>query len=138
MTLLVDAGPLVAILDPSDSYHAECAATFQSLRGELMITTWPCFTEAMHFLWRARRDFSLQALLWDMRTNGRLLIHPADDQDADRVEALMRQYEDNRMDLADASIIAAAERLSLRRAFTIDSGFAYFRLNDGALLQIIR
>lgn len=138
MTLLVDAGPLAAVLDPSDSYHAECAAMLRSLRGELMITTWPCFTEAMYFLWRARRDFSLQARLWNMRTGGRLLIHPADDQDADRVETLMRQYEDNRMDLADASIIAAAERLSLRRAFTIDRGFLSFRLNDGSLLQIIR
>ena len=138
MTLLVDAGPLVAVLEPSDSYHAECVATFQSLRGELMITTWPCFTEAMHFLWRARRDFSLQARLWDMRRTGLLAIHLTDDQETDRIEALMRQYRDNRMDLADASLIAAAESLTLRRLFTVDRGFFNFLLADGSALEIVR
>ena len=102
-----------------------------------MITTWQCFTEAMHFLGR-RRGFYLQDRLWDMLRAGLLAIHSTNDQETDRIEALMRQYQDNRMDLADASIIAAAESLSLRRVFTLDRGFFYFNLSDGVPLTVVR
>ena len=137
MTLLVDTGPLVAFIDPSDSDHAECTATMQALDREAMITTWQCFTEAMHFLGRGR-GFYLQDRLWDMRSAGLLAIHSTNNQETDRIEALMRQYQDSRMDLADASIIAAAESLSLRRVFTLDRGFFYFQLSDGAYPLVIR
>ncbi len=137
MTLLVDTGPLVANLDRSDPYHPPCAARMQALREELMVTTWQCFTEAMHFLGRTR-IFAFQARLWDMRRAGLLAIHLTDDQEADRIEVLMRQYQDSPMDLADASLVAAAESRSLRRVFTIDRGFAYYRLADGSALEIVR
>ncbi len=42
------------------------------------------------------------------------------------------------MDLADASLIAAAEALSLKRIFTIDSDFYVYRLADGSSLEVIR
>ncbi len=137
MTLLVDTGPLVANIDPSDLYHATCATRMQALQGEPMVTAWQCFTETMHFLGRTR-VFALQARLWDMRRAGLLAIHLTDDQETDRMEALMRQYQDSRMDLADASLVAAAESLSLRRVFTVDRGFFYFQLSDGSSLLVIR
>ena len=137
MTLLVDTGPLVAVIDPVDSYHTDCMATLQALDREPMITTWQCFTEAMHFLGRNGRVY-LQDRLWDMRSAGLLAIHSTNDQETDRIEALMRQYRGSRMDLADASIIAAAESLSLSRVFTLDRGFFYFQLSDGAYPVVIR
>ncbi len=51
---------------------------------------------------------------------------------------LMAKYQDTPMDLADASLIAVAERLSLRRIFTIDTDFYVYRLSDGSTLEIIR
>ena len=39
----------------------------------------------------------------------------------------MRQYHDAPMDLADASLVVAAERLNLRRIFTLDSHFRAYR-----------
>jgi predicted nucleic acid-binding protein len=137
MTLLVDTGPLVAVIDPVDSYHTECMATLRALDREPMITTWQCFTEAMHFLGRNGRVY-LQDRLWDMRSAGLLAIHSTSDQETDRIEALMRQYQSSRIDLADASIIAAAESLSLLRVFTVDRGFFYFQLSDGAYPLVIR
>ena len=137
MTLLVDAGPLVAVIDPADSYHAECTATMRALDRDPMVTTWQCFAEAMHFLER-NGGFPFQEHLWNMRRAGLLAIHLTGDRETDRVEALMRQYQDSRMDLADASIIAAAESLSLRRVFTVDRGFFYFLLSDGLPLLVVR
>ena len=42
------------------------------------------------------------------------------------------------MDLADASLVAVAERLSLRRVFTFDTHFYIYRLSDGSMLEMIR
>ncbi|MGE3595451.1 MAG: hypothetical protein AB7N70_07850 [Dehalococcoidia bacterium] len=36
---------------------------------------------------------------------------------------LMEKYQDRPMDLADASLVAAAERLEQRRIFTLDDDF---------------
>ena len=52
--------------------------------------------------------------------------------------ALMRQYSDTPMDLADASLIAVAESQSLRRVFTLDGDFYIYRLADGSALEIVR
>ena len=44
---LTDAGPLVAIVDEGDPSHAVCMAQLPLLVPP-MVTTWPCFTEAMY------------------------------------------------------------------------------------------
>jgi predicted nucleic acid-binding protein len=51
--------------------------------------------------------------------------------------ALMAQYRDTPMDLADASLVAVAESLRLRRVFTIDSDFYVYRLADGSALEVL-
>jgi predicted nucleic acid-binding protein len=41
------------------------------------------------------------------------------------------------MDLADASLIVAAERLGAKRIFTLDSDFHVYRLSDGTALRTV-
>ena len=48
--ILTDTGPLVGMVDPADSHHIRSREVLESLTGEMMLTTWPCFTEAMYFL----------------------------------------------------------------------------------------
>ena len=59
----------------------------------------------------------------------------------DRALELMAQYVDRPMDLADASLIAAAEALQTRRIFTLDrTDFSIYRLRRGhrqVAMQII-
>lgn len=50
---------------------------------------------------------------------------------------LMQKYRDRPMDLADASLVVAAERLGLHRVFTLDSDFHIYRLADGSALECI-
>ena len=135
--ILTDTGPLVALNSRNDPHYTELVETSQTLESEIMLTTWQCFTEAMHFLGRDG-GHRLQNGLWEMRRAGLLEIHPTTESEADRMDELMRQYWNVPMDLADASLIAAAEYLSLRRVFTIDRAFYFFRLADGSALEVIQ
>jgi len=114
--VLVDAGPLVAIIDRTDSYHRRCAAALDTIRDPL-VTVWPAFTEAMHLL---RYDPKDQRSLWDMIDAGGLMFAELELEDCPRMRELMWQYRDLPMDLADAALVRVAEREGLRRIFTVD------------------
>ena len=69
-SVLVDAGPLVAVIDRTDTYHRRCAAALDTIHDPLL-TVWPAFTEAMHLLRYDPRD---QRALWDMIGAGGLIF----------------------------------------------------------------
>jgi predicted nucleic acid-binding protein len=49
----------------------------------------------------------------------------------------MRQYHDTPMDLADASVVAAAERLGLRQVFALDSHFRVYRILGNVAFDVV-
>jgi predicted nucleic acid-binding protein len=81
--------------------------------------------------------FPVQAVLWRWRTTRRLFLHDLTAAEVDRMVGLMEQYRDRPMDLADASIIAAAEHVSMRRLFALDRDFYMYRLADGSALELV-
>lgn len=114
--VLVDTGPLVALLDRSDFNHASCQETLGSLTGSLG-TVWPVLTEAMYLL----RGYPMaQEALWEMTETGAVELLPLGIDDIPRMKELMRKYRDLPMDLADAALVRVAERERLRRIFTLD------------------
>ena len=133
---LTDTGPLVGLIDGTDQYHATCTAALADLPAEPLLTTWPCLAEAMYMLGR-RGGYRYQGALWDTYFDGRLILHEPTPAETARVAALMEQYRDTPMDLGDASLVAAAERLGLRRVFTIDRQFYVYRLDDGTALEVV-
>jgi uncharacterized protein len=114
--VLVDAGPLVALLDQSDLHHVACVAALKTLRDPL-VTVWPAFTEAMYLL---GPSWPGQKALWSRVETGALSLAPLDESDATRMRELMEKYRDLPMDLADAALVRIAEREDLTRIFTID------------------
>ncbi len=114
--VLVDAGPLVAILDQGDPHHAACVAVLKTLRDPL-VTVWPAFTEAMYLLGSSWRG---QKALWSRVETEALTLAPLDEGDAPRMRELMEKYSDLPMDLADAALVRVAERENLTRIFTLD------------------
>ena len=64
-----------------------------------------------------------QDQLWDYVERGILVIHHHAAAEQLRMRALMRQYADTPMDLADASLVCAADALRQRLIFTLDSDF---------------
>ncbi len=126
--ILVDTGPLVALFDPKDEQHSRCRKTLSSIR-ESLSTTIPVLTEAFHILQPQSagsgrlRDFIARkgASIWNFDRAALL-----------RAFELMETYADRPMDLADASIIVAAEQLKTLRVFTIDrNDFQTYRVRRG-------
>jgi uncharacterized protein len=71
---LCDTGPLVALVDHDDPHHARCVTALQSLPAQPLLTTWPCFTEAMYLLWRAG-GLPAQDELWGYLADGLVVLH---------------------------------------------------------------
>ena len=134
---LTDAGPLVALVNRNDPNHARCLVASARLPKGPLLTTWPCYTEAMYLCYRAG-GYPAQAALWGLRAAGRLTFHDLTPAEADRMAVLMDKYRDTPMDVADASLVATAESLSLGRVFTVDSDFYVYRLADGSALEVVR
>ena len=72
----------------------------------------------MYLVFRAG-GFPAQAALWQLCTTRRLLLHDLTGAEVDRMVELMETYRDRPMDLADASVVAAAEHLGMRRLFAL-------------------
>lgn len=136
MSILADAGPLVALIDRGQGeVHRVCAAALKAVSVPL-VTTWPCFTEAMYFLgdlegWKG------QEALWRFIERGVLRVHIPTVSETRRMRILMEKYRDTPMDLADASLVAAAEGLELHRILTLDSDFRVYRINDRIAFELV-
>lgn len=114
--ILVDAGPLISLIHKDDSNHHRCVEALKSIT-EPLGTVWPAFTEAMYLLsfsWKA------QEALWEMVERGVIELLPLEERDVSRMRDLMKKYRDLPMDLADAALVALAEREKIRRIFTLD------------------
>lgn len=125
--ILVDAGPLVALIDADDQHHSKCVATLQTIR-EPLATVWPAVTEAMYLLADVP---AAQDILWEMIERGPLQLLPLYVADVSRMRELMRKYADRPMDLAGAALVRVAEREGIRKIFTIDrKDFSVYRLHN--------
>lgn len=126
--MLVDAGPLVAIFNPKDEDHRRCTAALRRLRAPLLSTT-PILTEAFHILGPGRAGSDT---LRDFIEKDGLSVWFLDRQALSRAFELMEVYADRPMDFADASLVVAAERLDIRKVFTLDrNDFETYRVRRG-------
>lgn len=134
---LTDTGPLVALVDTDDNYHVDAAATLKRLPKVPLLTTWPCLTEAMYLLNQAM-GYRGQEMLWRFIERGALQMHSPGEDDWRRIRELMAVFQDAPMDMADASVVTAAEALDLTRVFTYDQHFFAYRLSDGSALEVVQ
>jgi predicted nucleic acid-binding protein len=126
--ILVDTGPLVALFDPQDAQYTRCREVLRTLQ-EPLFTTVAVLTEAFHML--SPGSYGADRLR-EFIGRGGLAVWFLDETSLQRAFALMEQYADHPMDLADASLIVAAEALPTRKVFTIDrQDFATYRIRRG-------
>ena len=124
--ILVDAGPLVALVDAADQYHQICVRALRGMK-EPLGTVWPPLSEAFYLLSDTPNG---QEVLWDMMVERAVTLLPLDDADFPHMRELMHKYKDRRMELADAALIRVAEREGVRKIFTLDRrDFSVYRLH---------
>ena len=114
--VLVDAGPLIALLSARDEAHDACLHEAAGLKDPLL-TVWPAVTEAAHFL--GAEPGGVDKLLRMFATGGVRLMELSE-PDMPRMRELMAKYADLPMDLADAALVAVAERENIGTVFTLD------------------
>ena len=122
--IAVDTGPLVALFDPSDMHHRQAVAFFAARRLRGFVTT-AVIAEVTHLL-SFRDDTPVNFLRWLLR--GGLAVEDTA-ADLGRIVELMSKYGDVPMDFADATVVAASERVGTRDVATLDSHFSAYRLH---------
>jgi predicted nucleic acid-binding protein len=114
--VLVDTGPLVAMLSANDQYHAVCVETLKVIPAPLL-SCWPVVTEAM---WLLRNyPFAAQQLLESI-SSGFLRLLTIADSEAKELAGVMRKYEELHPQLADAALVYLANREGIETIYTLD------------------
>ncbi|HMT16398.1 MAG TPA: PIN domain-containing protein [Ottowia sp.] len=124
--VLVDSGPLLALFNAADDWHAPVAAWLRAYPGALLVSTWPVLTEVCALLARrVHNQAALDFLLWVER--GGVRVDVPGETSLMQMRRIAQRFADLPLDLADASIAEAAERLGLRRVLSIDADFDVYR-----------
>ena len=132
--VLVDTGPIVAILRRADQHHERCSAVLRELSAPL-VTCWPVLTEAA---WLLRQTPSAVGRLLLLLEGGLLALHALDERDAPAIAANLNRYRSLHLQLADAALLHLAERDSIETVFTLDRrDFEVLRLGGGKRLRLL-
>lgn len=116
--ILVDTGFWLALANRRDAHHATAVARMAEI-DEPLVTTWPVMTETCHLLLRRLGPASQTAFL-DSLAAGAFDVFPLEPHHAPRLRDLMESYRDLPMDLADASLVVAAEELGEGKILSTD------------------
>lgn len=121
--ILIDSGPLIALFNSKDKYHAASVKFVKNNHSEL-ITTLASVTETLRLL-----DFNrnAQADFLNWANAGGITINPITLSDFSRIRALMLKYSDLPMDFADACLVLLSEKLNIGEIATIDRDFNVYR-----------
>jgi uncharacterized protein len=136
--VLVDTGPLVAILSSAEQHHAACIQALRQLPGPLF-SCWPVVTEAVWLL--RSHPQAVQRLLRSCsseKANGFLELLSLTGVEAGAIADVMKQYQDMRPQLADAALVYLARREGIDTIFTLDRrDFAVYRSADRRPFRIV-
>ncbi len=132
--VLLDTGPLVAILSTKDEHHQACLEVLRGLVGP-PLTCWPVITEAA---WLLRQYPQAVRRLMTAIGEGAIELLPLAAGDAASIAAVMQKYQSLAPQLADATLVALANREKIDTIFTLDrrdfSAYRYGRSQRFRLL----
>jgi predicted nucleic acid-binding protein len=132
--VLVDTGPIVAILLESDEHHQECVEQLRHIRGPLL-TCWPVVTEAAWLLRAYPR--AIRKLLSSFERRPFELV-PLGEADLPGIAAILAKYQGLGIQVADASLAHLAIREGIEMMFTLDRrDFGVLRLAHGKRFRLI-
>ena len=132
-SVVVDTGPIVAMLDADEANHDWVMSEVQRLRPPL-VTCEAVLTEAAFLMSRAGVDSSVVPQLV---TRGFVTIAKLFDDDAAQIVRLMARYRNVPMSLTDACLVKLVERTPNATLFTLDTDFSIYRQKGRRLIPLL-
>lgn len=137
-SILLDAGPLIALFSTSDKHHAhydKLVSEF-SASGLRLLTTWPCVVEASYLLGAPQR---FELLAWIEL--GGVIVYPFRTEHLAEITQWMQTYTEvgkREMDFADATLYWLANETGFREIMTVDNrDFSRYVLPDGSRFSVL-
>lgn len=115
--VLADTGYWLALANRRDRWHEAAVGVTRGLDEQLVIT-WPVMTETCHLLLARLGSTSELRFLEQVEAN--VDVYEIGVDRVPEIRALMVKYEDLPMDLADASLVLAADELGTGRILSTD------------------
>jgi predicted nucleic acid-binding protein len=116
MAIIADSGAVYGLYDRRDAFHAILRATVEKVR-DLIVLPAPVLGEIDYLLRVRLGNQALLRFLADIQ-EGAFVVEPVTMADLRRCAALVEKYRD--LGLADAAVVAVAERLRTNRILTVD------------------
>ena len=133
MTVIVDTGVLVALIDPDTEEHAWAREAAARLPVPFL-TSEAVLTESAFLL--ARDGFDADEL-FEMAESGIVLVSLDFNAERKHLRALMRTYRDVPMSLADATLVRLSELHRDCRLFTLDTDFRIYRRHRSRVIPVL-
>ena len=132
--ILLDTGPLVALLNHRDAHHDWAVDEFQR-HAAPFLTCDAVITEAMHMVGNA--GLHPGRVLRLVRT-GALALDFRTEDEVETLEGLVEQYRNVPMDFADACLVRMSELHPDSQVLTLDSDFDIYRRHRREAIPTIR
>ncbi len=126
--LLIDTGFWVALFSRTDTDHNAAIALKPVIHQRRWITTWPVLTEVCHLL---QKKPQLADAVFTLFVRDAFTIFEMGKQHVPRIQELMEKYKKLPMDLADASLVIAAEEMDCHDIVSTDRrDFGIYRFKN--------
>jgi predicted nucleic acid-binding protein len=132
--VIIDTGPLVALLNSNDHAHAWVMQQLRSIQPP-MITCESVLAEATYL---TRQTPGARAAWIEMIGENFLTIGMAVADHHSAILAMVRRYADVPMSLADACLVRLAELYPQSPVLTLDSDFSVYRKNGRQVIEVLR
>ncbi|XPM58921.1 MAG: type II toxin-antitoxin system VapC family toxin [Leptolyngbya sp. IPPAS B-1204] len=132
-SVLLDTGPLVALLKQQDHYHEWAKAEWANIKPPLL-TCESVITEACFLM---RDVYRGQEVVLALLQRGAVQISFRLDEEVAALERLLTRYRSVPMSLADACLVRMAEQYRGSAILTLDSDFQIYRKDTNQVIPVI-
>jgi len=134
--IVADTGALYALYDADDRHHVAVRTAVASLTESIHVPT-ACLGE-LDYLLRERLGAAAELDFLTEVLYGRFVLESLTLSDVQRCMDLLKAFASLNLGLADAAVVATAERLKTRRVLTVDHrDFQTLRSADGKRFTIL-
>lgn len=134
--ILLDTSGLLAAIDAAEDGHEAAAMALRDADPPLLLS--PFVLGELDHLLTTRRGVGPEMALLSQVASGAYQLEKFDRDDVDRALAVVKQYADLRLGLADASIVVLADRHNVSDVLTLDERhFRTVRRSAGGRFRIL-